>query len=193
MYAYILYKVETDIYIYAHIGTQARAYVHTYICLYFPFTTFVQRIITSVEGVRRDWGKRYARRKRKGKVEKEKNMRKKNTATVSPTISIGDYGFRVRERHDPSSFTNGNASSFLRLLFRFHRRIEFPTARRGGNPASCPTGQHGTTIHFVSGSIARPSLCHPTDCGVVTDDRVSVFRLDSGRRPRFKKQVATSR
>lgn len=90
MYAYILYKVETDIYIYAHIGTQARAYVHTYIFLYFPFTTFVQRIITNVEGVRRDWGKRYARRKRKGKVEKEKYMRKKNTATVSPTISIGD-------------------------------------------------------------------------------------------------------
>lgn len=72
MYAYILCKVETDIYIYAHIGTQARAYVHTYIFLYFPFTTFVQRIITSVEGVRRDWGKSYARRKRKGKVEKEK-------------------------------------------------------------------------------------------------------------------------
>lgn len=79
-----------------HIYAHKREYTYTRIFfLYFPFTTFVQRIITSVEGVRRDWGKRYARRKRKGKVEKEKNMRKKNTATVSPTISIGDYGFRI--------------------------------------------------------------------------------------------------
>ena len=62
MHAYISYKVETDS-IYAHIRTQARAYVHTYIFLYFPFTTFVHRIIISVEGVRRDGGKRYARRK----------------------------------------------------------------------------------------------------------------------------------
>lgn len=193
MYAYILCKVETDIYIYAHIGTQARAYVHTYIFLYFPFTTFVQRIITSVEGVRRDWGKSYARRKRKGKVEKEKNMRKKNTATVSPTISIGDYGFRVRERHDPSSFTNGNASSFLRLLLDFTVASSFLPLVAVVIPHRVPRGNTGRrSILYPDLSLARHSAVRQT-CGVVTDDRVSVFRLDSGRRSRFKKQVATSR